>query len=248
VNLTTALFALIVLLYSLASAQSGPQSPQTSQPAEIQIYAAADETALSVGTLPAGENVTPIAESRGANGVKWYLVKSKSGVVGWIKQDDGEQAKKVDHFFRNLPAEPRAIAVDIPTGSANAAPRGAVIVPIHFSGRSVIVPVTFNHAVTANLVLDTGAAMTMITDKLAANLRLPSIGSNVLVGIGGTVLAQVARVDSVKVGDAEIADMPISIHDPFRNPSFEGLLGMDFLGRFQVAVDPVKKLLILTPR
>jgi hypothetical protein len=42
--------------------------------------------------------------------------------------------------------------------------------------------------------------------------------------------------------------MPISIHDLFSNPSFEGLLGMDFLGGFQIAVDPVKNLLILTPR
>ncbi len=198
--------------------------------------------------LPAGENVTPIAESQGAGGVKWYLVKSQSGIVGWIKQDNGDQANKAAKFFRNLPAEPSGIAVDIPTGPASAAPRGTVIVPINFSGRSVIVPVTFNGSLTANLVLDTGAGMTIITGKVAASLRIPYIGSKYLRGIGGTVRTRVARIDSVKVGDAEVGDMAVSIHDPVGNPTFEGLLGMDFLGRFQVSVDPVKKLLSLTPR
>jgi predicted aspartyl protease len=240
-------FTLFLLGYS-AWAQTARSVDPAAPRAETQIYATADETAPPVGTLHPGEKVKPIAESRGAGGAKWYLVRSQSGVVGWIMHNDGEQTKKIDNFFRNLPAEPNRISTNIPIGSASAAPRGAVTVPIIFSGRSAVVPVIFNRSVSANLVLDTGASMTMITDKLAANLRLPFTGVHYIAGIGGMVRAQVARVDSVKVGEAEVNNMPISIHDPFGNASFEGLLGMDFLGRFQIAVDPVKNLLILTPR
>ena len=211
------------------------------------MYTSADETSLPVGFLLPGENFKPIAESRDTGGIKWYLVKSQSGIVGWIKYDHGEQTKKIDHFFRSLPAEPNRISAEVSIGSASAAPRGAVVVPINFSGRSAVVPVIFNHSVTANLVLDTGAAVTMISPTVAASLRVPFTGSGYITGVGGTVPTQIVHVDSVKVGDSEVNDMPIAIHDPFRNASFEGLLGMDFLGRFQIAVDPVKRLLMLTP-
>jgi hypothetical protein len=242
------LFALIVSLCPVASAQSDPANQTAAQTAGIQVYATADDASPPVGILPPGANVKPIAESQGAGAVKWYLINTPQGVSGWIKQSDSAEAKKVADFFRRLPAEPSGIAIDIPTGSVAAAPRGAVIVPVNFSGRAVIVPVTFNHSGTANLILDTGASVTMITRKVAADLRIPTTGSSLITGIGGTVRAQVARVDSVKVGDAEVVGMTVSIHDPLRNPNFEGLLGMDFLGRFQVSVDPEKKLLILKPR
>jgi predicted aspartyl protease len=116
------------------------------------------------------------------------------------------------------------------------------------NGRSVIVPVTFNRSVNANLLLDTGASMTMISPRLATTLALPSTGAGLFSGIGGTVSAPIARVESIKVGDAEISGMAVSVHDVSRFPHFEGLLGMDFLGRFQVSVDAAKKLLVLTPK
>lgn len=90
--------------------------------------------------------------------------------------------------------------------------------------------------------------MTMISRRLAASLAIPSTGAGLFSGIGGTVSAQIARVDSIKVGDAEVSGMTVSIHDVSRFPQFDGLLGMDFLGRFQVSVDAAKKLLVLTTR
>jgi len=216
--------------------------------AEIPVYAAADDSALQIGTLTAGEKVTPLAESQSGGGIKWYLVKTKSGVVGWIRQKDNEQSKTVENFFRSLRTEPAGIAVEIQSTSAGPARRGAVIIPVKVSGRSVIVPVTFNHSLNADLLLDTGASMTMISRRLAASLAIPSTGAGLFSGIGGTVSAQIARVDSIKVGDAEVSGMTVSIHDVSRFPQFDGLLGMDFLGRFQVSVDAAKRLLVLTTR
>ncbi|MGH7797683.1 MAG: aspartyl protease family protein [Candidatus Binatia bacterium] len=227
------------------SAETPHAAPAT---AGIPVYAAADDSALTIGTLAMGEKVTPIAETQSGGGIKWYLVKTKSGVVGWIRHKDNEQSKNAENFFRSLPTEPAGIAVEIQPSSADAARRGAVIIPVHVKGRSVIVPVTFNRSVNANLLLDTGASMTMISRRLATNLALPSSGAGLFAGIGGTVSAQIARVDSIKVGDAEVSGMAVSIHDVSRSPQFDGLLGMDFLGRFQVSVDAAKKLLVLTPR
>jgi hypothetical protein len=248
--------AIAGLAFTVLLAQ--PLSPESAGSAEaphpapaaagIPVYAAADDSALQIGILAAGEKVMPLAETQSGGGIKWYLVKTKSGVVGWIRHNDNEQSKKAEHFFRSLPTEPAGIAVEIQSSSAGAARRGAVIIPVKVNGRSVIVPVTFNHSLNANLLLDTGASMTMISRRLAANLALPSTGAGLFSGIGGTVSAQIARVDSIRVGDAEVSGMTVSIHDVSRFPQFDGLLGMDFLGRFQVSVDAAKKLLVLTGR
>jgi predicted aspartyl protease len=237
-----------VLALSDTSAAGEANSQAAAPDMAIQIYVSADDNALPIGTLAIGETVTPIAETQGAGGIKWYLVKSRSGVVGWIKHGESEQSKKADHFFRSLPPEPSGIAIPIPTASATAAAKNAVIVPVTLNGGSIIVPVTFNGTVSANLLLDTGASMTMISRRLASNLALPAIASGLISGIGGTINAQIARVDSIKVGDAEVGGMPVSIHDLSRFPRFEGLLGMDFLGRFHVSVDSSKQVLVLTPK
>lgn len=227
------------------SAETAHAAPAT---AGTPVYAAADDSALQIGTLATGEKVTPLAETQSGGAIKWYLIKTRSGVVGWIRHKDNEQSKNAENFFRSLPTEPAGIAVETQTRSADAARRGAVIIPVKLNGRSVIVPVTFNRSLNANLLLDTGASMTMISRRLAANLALPSTGAGLFSGIGGTVSAQIARVDSIMVGDAEVSGMTVSIHDVSRFPQFDGLLGMDFLGRFEVSVDAAKKLLVLTTR
>jgi aspartyl protease len=230
------------LIHAQATGDEVPQPPA------IKVYASADDSSLPVGTLAADEDAIPIAQTLGGGGVKWYLIKSKNGVVGWIKQGNGENSKKADDFFRALPAETGRLGLEIPTTSAASAPGNAVLVPVTLIGRSVIVPVTFNRSVNANLLLDTGASMTMISRRLASNLALALTASRLFSGIGGTVNAKIGHVNSIKVGAAEVSSMPVAIHDIPQVPRFDGLLGMDFLGRFQVSVDHAKNLLVLTPR
>jgi hypothetical protein len=227
-----------------AAAQAHPPAAAAS---EIPIFASADDNALPVGTLAPGEHATPIAETQGAGGLKWYLVKSRSGVVGWIKQTDSDQAKKVERFFKALPPEPSATAV-IPSVSSAGAPQGATIVPVLSTGRSTIVAVTLNHSVKANLVLDTGATNTVISRRIAGLLSLRPIGTAAVQTVGGTVAAPFARLQSMKVGDAEISNLPVLIHDFSADPRYEGLLGMDFLGRYQIGLDSKRQVLVLTPR
>jgi predicted aspartyl protease len=119
------------------------------------------------------------------------------------------------------------------------------MMPVLVRGRHVVVPVTFNETVTGNLVLDTGASQTMISKRLANELRLYSSGGGTRVGIGGAVFVSTSSIESVRVGDAEVKNLRVSIHDS----AFEdGLLGIDFLGRFQMSLDMEKRVLTLAPR
>lgn len=239
-----------VALLFLSLAPFAPPLPHTgaaqeSAPAaRIDVYAGPDDASAPIATLAADERLIPIAESQGTDALTWYLIKTKNGVVGWIKQSDHAEAKKVASFFRALRRDTPVVAAS----SAPARPTGPVTVPIQMAGRSVIVPVTLNGTLSAALLLDTGASMTMISHRVANSLSLLTSRSGVLAGIGGTIRAKIARIDSVKVGAAEVTDLSVSIHDLSRNPTIDGLLGMDFLGRFQVSVDPAKQLLVLVPR
>jgi predicted aspartyl protease len=66
--------------------------------------------------------------------------------------------------------------------------------------------------------------------------------------VGGPVLVGIVRLDSLKVGAAEVNDLSILVHDFSSDPRVEGLLGMDFLSRFQVGFDSQKHLIVLSPR
>ncbi len=247
--ITTALVILSSLLpLSLMSGQSGSASQATQQSAEIQVYASADETSQQVGLLLPGENVTPIGETQGGSGVKWYLVKTKGGVIGWIKQGDNDNAKKIDTFFKSLPQDAAATTVAIPNVSSAVAPRGAITIPVLAAGRSTIVSVIFNQTVTGNLTLDTGAPNTVISRRLAGLLSLRTIGNAAVQTVGGVIPVAIARLRSLSVGSAEVTDLHVVVHDFSRDPRVEGLLGMDFLGRFRFGLDAQHQVLVLWPR
>ena len=195
-----------------------------------------------------GENPTPVAETQGSDGIKWYLVKTKRGDVGWIKQSSNDQAKKVDTFFKSLPQESSATAVNIPNVSSAAAPSGAIVVPVLSAGRVTIVSVTFNHTVRGNLMLDTGATSTVISRRLASLLSLRPLGNAAAQTVGGVVQVSVGKLQSLKVGEAETTDLTVIIHDFSRDSRFEGLLGMDFLGRYRMGLDVPRQVLVLSPR
>jgi predicted aspartyl protease len=159
----------------------------------------------------------------------------------------------MDSHFRSLPKDAVTIgpASSAPEAAAKTSATGAITIPVKIQGTKVSVPVTFvsgNGSVTGNLAVDTGASQTMISKRMARDLRLQSIALEGRRGIGGSVMVDVGRVDSIKVGDAEAQNMRVSIHDFTLDPSYEGLLGFDFLGRYQMSVDTEKQVMVLTPR
>jgi hypothetical protein len=243
-----ALLLVSLLPISYARPQSDPAAETTEKSDGIHIYATPDDSTPPIAALLAGESTTPVGESQGAGGIKWYLIKTKSGVVGWIKQGDSEQSKKVDSFFKSLPRETSATAVSLPNVSSAAAPRGAIMVPILMAGGSAIVSVTFNQTISGNLMLDTGASNTVISRRLANLLALRVTGKRVFHTAGGLISVMLAPLQSLKVGEAEVNNLTVAVHDFSPNPELEGLLGMDFLSRYQVGLDSQRRVLVLAPR
>jgi predicted aspartyl protease len=175
------------------------------------------------------------------------LVKAKNGMVGWIRQSDTDESRKLEKFFKSLPVEP-SLPVSLDASPSGARTPNTITVPVEMNGSWVIVPVTFNRALKAYLQLDTGASSTLVSRRIANNLGLSPLGSRRGVTVGGIITVPTARLVSLRVGEAEVNDLVVSIHDFSPEPRIEGLLGMDFLKHFHVSLDARRRLLILGPR
>lgn len=223
---------------------------------EVMVYAAADESSPLVETVRDGDTLSPMVEMTGAGGEKWFMVKTRGGNVGWIKAGDHAAARKVDDHFRSLPNDPVSFVPAGANGSNAPAPAtidsatGAITIPVKISGNKVAVPVTFNNGTSSAsgyLAVDTGADQTMISKRMARDLRIPSIGGGISSGIGGAARTEIGHVESMTVGKAVVKNVVVTIHDFSNDPRYEGLLGFDFLGRFRMSLDSDKQLMVLTP-
>jgi hypothetical protein len=116
------------------------------------------------------------------------------------------------------------------------------------ASRRIIIPVTFNESIEARLLLDTGSPGLMISPKLAGRLGLLNgeEDGNVKIqaaGIGGSVSAVLAVVDSIRVGSARSEFLPAVIAK-IPSDAFEGLVGMDFMAHYRIGIDTNRNVVI----
>ena len=245
----TLIFVLTLSMVAPPDAWAASSLQASPQQAVLQVFTTPDESSLVIETLGDGQSLSPMAEITATGGLKWFMVKTSNGNIGWIKAGENDPAKKIDNHFRSLPNENSVIRPTSPAESASDGPaQGASAIPVKVSGSKVIVSVNFNNSTAANLLLDTGASRTMISSRIAKILRLQSIGSGRGYGIGGVVTVSTAHVQSVKLGEMERKNFLVMIHDFSPDPSYEGLLGIDFLSHFHMSLDLQKALLVLTSR
>lgn len=244
-----------VLAGSLACHAPAPVQSQSDaeiirDPSQVRLLTAPDETSPAAAVVARDEVVlSPTAQVLGTGGVKWYLVKTKNGVVGWITAGDVDAGSTLERVFKSVPTELSISSpVEIPSSAAGSAPGNAIVVPIQTNGSAVIVPVILNRAVQTNMILDTGASFTVVSQQLAGRLGLKSTRQVSLVTANGIVGAPMAPLGSLKVGDAEVANLTVVIQDFSPVPTLGGLLGLDFLSRYHTSIDSRRQLLILAPR
>ncbi len=216
---------------------------------ETHLFAVPDESSEVVTILKPGDEISPLAETLVGQGARWYLVKAKNGNLGWVKPSDTGESKQLETFFKSLPAEPSLpLSTIVPSSVDRGFPANTVSVPVVMNGTSVIVPVTFNGVLRSTLALDTGATISVVSPRIANDLSIRASGTSKIGTVGGIITAPMARLESLKVGDAEVRDLVVAIHNFSIDPRIEGLLGLDFLKHFHVSLDARHGRLILGPR
>ena len=242
-------FAAVVACGHPAQAQSRSDLVPMTKPSRVPLLSAPDETAPPAAVVPQDEILSPVAQVIGTGGLKWYLVKTKSDVAGWIRADDPDTSKKLDAHFKSPAAEPViSFATEISLSDSTLLSPNSVVIPIQTNGASVIVPVVLNRSVQTNMILDTGASFTVVSQQLAGQLGLRATRRVSLVTANGIVGAPLAPLGSLKVGEAEAANLTVVIQDLPAAANLGGLLGLDFLSRYHVSIDSRRQLLVLAPR
>jgi gag-polyprotein putative aspartyl protease len=105
----------------------------------------------------------------------------------------------------------------------------------------MVVEVSLNHAGPYDFLLDTGSQMTVVDRSLAAELQIPIGGDADVVGVSFQGKASFAQVDALGVGDHGSVHRRVLVYDMnnVKQAGFaiRGLLGEDFLSRFDVLID-----------
>jgi len=131
-------------------------------------------------------------------------------------------------------------AADSGTGAAH----GEQITRIRIVNDTVLVPVTLKNggqSVKVELVLDTGATRTAISEGVTSRLPIDlrsARSSQAVVADGRVIRSRIAKIDSLAVGPFAMASMELELI-PFSGSDgmHDGLLGMDFLGRHRYKID-----------
>ncbi len=128
---------------------------------------------------------------------------------------------------------PSKTGAPTPSKTNTANPEGVIKVPIkRRAGQTPVIDVTFNGGQTFEMIIDTGASGTVITQAMAQSLgvvREGEVTANTASGKG--IKFSTGKVESIAVEGIVAKDVRVAIG----GPDLElGLLGQDFLGNYDV--------------
>ncbi|HEV3243136.1 MAG TPA: retropepsin-like aspartic protease [Chthoniobacterales bacterium] len=106
----------------------------------------------------------------------------------------------------------------------------------------ILLPVHVNDRGPFDFILDTGAGTSLLTPKLAKQLKVKIVGSKEGQSAGGKVAVSLAKADSLAVGDARIGDVDLGVVDLAHvgktiGAKIDGDLGYNFLKHFRVTIN-----------
>lgn len=122
-------------------------------------------------------------------------------------------------------------------------------VAVSKSKYGMTVKATLNGDVTCLLIVDTGAAVMVISKEIADRLEINSDDSvedvQFSLADGSLIKSKVIRIKSVKVGNSTVYDVVAAVTNKPPGPEIDGLLGMSFLNNFNIKMDVANEKLIL---
>jgi clan AA aspartic protease (TIGR02281 family) len=94
------------------------------------------------------------------------------------------------------------------------------------------------NGVEGTFIVDTGASFVTLTPGFAKKIKLQALGTGPLElrTANGAISANLATIDSVKLDGLSASSVPAIVASKSVADGVDGLLGMSFLGRFNVAI------------
>jgi hypothetical protein len=112
-----------------------------------------------------------------------------------------------------------------------------------------VAAVSINHTGPYSFLIDTGTQVSMVDPSLAAELHLSGRGEAVVASAGINASASFAQVGLIEAGSHAVANQDVLVYDLANLQSagldVHGVLGEDFLERFDMLIDNAHNLLCL---
>jgi hypothetical protein len=136
-----------------------------------------------------------------------------------------------------------------PVNAETGCPGNVDSLPFRFvNHHQMIVRVSVNHSGPYNFLLDTGTQVTLVDPSLAAELHLKPAAGAVIASVESSQSAALTHLDLLEAGSHAIANQRVFVYELQNRPGaldIRGVLGEDFLARFDVLIDNAHKLLCL---
>ena len=157
----------------------------------------------------------------------------------------GGEAPPVDAAASTPAAASSPAAPAAPARAATGPPARITFVP----GQPIMVSARINGSGTAQLMLDTGAQVTVINPRALAafGVSMRDAQRGTLQGVTGSTDTLAVRLESLEVASARVGPLMVVSHDSGPGTG-DGLLGRDFLDRFTVNIDNTAGVVTLTPK
>lgn len=124
-------------------------------------------------------------------------------------------------------------------------------VPVVFVGNTILVHATVNRSQRVQLIVDTGASVSLIRPivLLRLGITVPDNAKRERMTVVGGQTVEVAFVRvNLAVGDALVENLEVGVTEAFPEASdVDGLLGADFLRQFRMTLDKAQSRLMLGP-
>ncbi|MBF0340611.1 MAG: clan AA aspartic protease [Magnetococcales bacterium] len=127
--------------------------------------------------------------------------------------------------------------------------KGDTMVPLIPHGSGFLVDVMINQKVSARLMLDTGATLSIVTATVAEQVNRYASSQGIFETIqtaNGRVEIPVVTLGELAVQNRVQSAFRVGIIKDVEFTGFDGLLGMDFLKNYQFVIDPTDKRLYLS--
>ena len=186
-----------------------------------------------------------------------YSWKDEKGAIHFTDKlhEIPKKYRKEDKGFKKYrsarpPTSFPSSEVPVPSSfTPKASPTKEYVVPlIPTHGGNFMVEVVLNKNLTAKLMVDTGASLVTLSDKVAKKLGFRSNSQSPKMQFttaGGVVWMPMMALKTLGVGEANENWVEASVNDQMGD--LDGLLGMSFLGDYRVEMDKARSQMILKP-
>ncbi|MGB3656272.1 MAG: retropepsin-like aspartic protease [Rivularia sp. (in: cyanobacteria)] len=132
-----------------------------------------------------------------------------------------------------IPIEPKEVYAAVPIRDSRQAMVFSVPIKRRIGGTPILI-VTFNDKRQFEMIVDTGASGTVITQQMASLLNVATVGkAKANTASAQSVEFPIGYVDSIEAGGVKVKKVPVAIAG---SELENGLLGHDFFGNYDITI------------